>query len=127
MYRWPKFLCYILFSGFCFSACNYEAAALQGVWQADAFYQNDQLQAVVLDSIRLQCSENGLYEFHSTGFYHEKGRYRVAGKYLFVTDSTAATPSERAIKILSLAGDSLKLEMRDQNAQKQVLVFKKTG
>lgn len=127
MYKLPRFLWYVLFSGLLLSACNYEADALQGQWRASAFYQNDQLQTVALDSIRLQCSENGRYEFHSNGFYHEKGKYRVAGQYLFVTDSTAATPSERAIKILTVAGDSLKLEMRDQNAQKQILVFKKAS
>ncbi|MCC6282269.1 MAG: hypothetical protein IT262_16820 [Saprospiraceae bacterium] len=106
------------------SSCAPDARLLEGSWRLTGYYQDGQALAVPLDSVGLVLHPNQVYEFRSIGFYREKGAFRTSSNYLFLRDSTSAAMQERALKILFLTEDSLKLKM--QHAEKeQVLFFSK--
>lgn len=106
------------------SSCAPDARLLEGSWRLTGFYQDGQALSVPLDSVGLIIHPNQAYEFRSIGFYREKGAFRTSSSYLFLRDSTRTNPQERALKILFLTEDTLKLKM--QHAEKeQVLFFSK--
>ncbi len=108
----------------CLYSCTPDPQLLKGDWHIAGYYQDGQSVAAKLDSVRLEFHPDQTYEFHSVGFYHETGAYRTSGRYLFLMDSTAKEPKERALKILFLSNDSLKIEMRRDSVE-QVLFFAK--
>ncbi len=110
----------------CFTiiSCSPDARLLEGRWRLTGYYQDGQALSVPLDSVGLVLHPNQEYEFRSIGFYREKGAFRCSSSYLFLRDSTKNDAQERALKILLLTEDSLKLKM--QHAEKeQVLFFSK--
>ena len=107
-----------------FSSCNPDARLLEGSWRLAGYYQDGQALSVPFDSVGLVLHPNQIYEFRSIGLYREKGAFRTSSSYLFLRDSTRTDAEERAVKILYLTADSLKLKM--QHAEKeQVLFFSK--
>lgn len=107
-----------------FAACGLDINLLEGQWQAIAFYENGQDAPAPLDSIAISFWADSHYEFRTIGFYREAGPFRVADSFLFLTDTTAKQPKERALKILFLSADTLKLQM-ERAGQGQVLFLKK--
>lgn len=106
------------------SACAPDARLLEGAWRLTGYYQDGQAIPVPLDSVGLVLHPNQVYEFRSIGLYREKGAFRISSSYLFLQDSSRHDAEERALKILLLTEDSLKLKM--QRAEKeQVLFFSK--
>ena len=106
------------------SACAPDTRLLEGAWRLTGYYQDGQAIQVPLDSVGLVLHPNRIYEFRSIGLYREKGAFRTSASYLFLRDSTRRDAEERALKILLLTEDSLKLKM--QRAEKeQVLFFSK--
>lgn len=105
-------------------SCAPDPNLLDGAWHISGYYQDGQSIAASLDSVSLIFLPDQAYKFHSTGFYQETGKYRTSGSYLFLLDSTAKEPKERALKILFLSHDSLKIEMRRDSVE-QVLFFAK--
>lgn len=113
---------YLVLGALSLAACGLGSAPITGRWQAVAFYENGQSQAVPLDSVRLELTPENGYTFQSLGFYRESGPYRMSARFLFLTDTTATPHQEHTIKVLDLFGDTLKIQMRRQN-QEQVLFF----
>ncbi len=103
-------------------SCGIDQKKLLGAWQAVAYFEMGQTVATPLDAVRINFSPSGDYNFKSIGFYEEKGRYRIAGKYLFLMDTTAEVPRERAVKILFVAADSLKIGM-EADGKKSTVFF----
>lgn len=108
----------------CAVACELDTQQLTGRWRAIALYEGGQTVPAPLDSVSLQFSENGSYRFGTIGFYREEGPFRVAGKHLFLTDTTAKTPKERTLEVLFLSNDTLKLRM-EKGGSEQVLFLEK--
>ena len=105
-----------------FCSCGIDQNKLIGSWQAVAYFETGQTINTPLDAVRISFSLSGDYNFKSIGFYEEKGQYRVAGKYLFLLDTTALLPKERAMKILLLDPDSLKIGM-EADGKKRTVFF----
>lgn len=110
---------------FFWAACSPDPQLLEGQWQAVGLYEAGQSLPVPLDSVRLQLAGGQAYSFRALGHYHEEGRYRCAGDYLFLTDSTARTPRERALRILLLSEDTLKLRMQVEGREQVLFLAKK--
>lgn len=94
-----------------FYSCTVDQQKLVGSWQAVAYFEMSQTVNTPLHDVRLTFSATGDYSFNSIGLYEELGQYRVAGKYLFLLDTTVVLPKERAVKIHYLSNDSLKIGM----------------
>lgn len=112
------FLTLVLFS------CTVDQHKLSGTWQAVAYYEAGQAVNTPLQAVRLSFDNNGNYNFKSIGFYEEAGQYRVAGKFLFLRDTTVPNPVERAIKVQYLSNDSLKIGM-EADGKRRVVFFGK--
>lgn len=107
-----------------FAACGLDVNLLTGHWRAVAFYEKGQSLDAPLDSVALLFTGAGQYEFHSTGFYRERGPFRVSGEHLFLTDTTEEPAQEHVLKILFLSADTLKIQMKKGDSE-QVLFLKK--
>ncbi len=108
----------------CMSSCAPDVRFLDGAWALTGYYQDGQSVSAALDSVSLVFGSEKTYEFRSVGFYRENGTFRTSGNFLFLLDTTAQEKKERALKILFLSDDSLKLEMRHDSVE-QVLFFTK--
>lgn len=108
----------------CVTSCTIDPQLLAGAWRVSGYYQNGQSVAATLDSVRLEFQPDHTYAFNSVGYYRESGTYRSSGNYLFLTDTTAGEPKERALKILYLTKDTLKIAMQ-RDSLEQVLFFTK--
>lgn len=97
---------------------------LIGNWQAIELYEMDSLLNIDLEEVRLSFTENGTYLFTGTLRYLETGKYRLSSDFIFLQDTLKAESLERPIKLLTLANDSLSVEMKD-NHKKRILNFKK--
>ncbi|MEZ4892308.1 MAG: hypothetical protein R2778_04750 [Saprospiraceae bacterium] len=105
-----------------FMACSVDSSMLSGDWHAVGFYMNGQDVPATLDSVKLSFTNSGNYTFKSIGFYEEKGSFRLAGKYLFLKDTTADKPAEKVFQVLYLSEDTLKLGM-ESSGQEQTVFF----
>ena len=103
-------------------ACSPDASLLKGQWKAAAFYQEGQTVQTPLDTVSLEFNDNGSYSFRSIGNYYENGKFRLAGSYLYLTDQSVEKPKERAVKVVYLSKDTLKIEMQAKE-HKQTLFF----
>ncbi|MCA0236195.1 MAG: hypothetical protein LCH81_07410 [Bacteroidetes bacterium] len=108
----------------CLSSCTVDPQLLGGAWRVSGYYQNGQSVAAALDSVQLEFQPDKTYAFKSIGYYRESGTFRTSGNYLFLTDTTASAPKERALKILYLSKDTLKIVMQ-RDSLEQVLFFTK--
>lgn len=107
------------------TSCATDPKLLEGAWQAAAFYQNGQSVTIPLDSVEMVFSPNQTYTFRSIGLYREKGAFRTSSRYLFMRDSTGNPSQERALKILFLSTDSLKLKMQQEGSEQVLFLVKK--
>jgi len=107
-----------------FLACSPDPAYLPGKWKAAAFFENRRRVEMPLDSVALTLTPDGGYEFRSIGYYRESGPYRLAGAYLYLTDTTDTPQREHTVKILHVSPDTLKLLMQSGD-KRQVLFFSK--
>jgi hypothetical protein len=105
-----------------FCSCSIDQKILHGTWQAAAYFEMGKTVDTPLDAVRISFSPSGDYQFKSIGYYEEKGQYRVAGKYLFLLDTTTLAAKERAVKILHIAADSLKIGM-EADGKKSTVFF----
>ncbi len=108
----------------CAVSCELDTQHLTGRWRAIALYEGGQTVTAPLDSVLLHFSENGNYKFGTIGFYREEGPFRVAGKHLFLTDTTEKTPKEHILEVLFLSNDTLKLRM-EKDGNEQVMFLTK--
>lgn len=106
------------------ASCALDTSLLNGHWVPVAFFEDGQSLTAPLDSVALVFQENGVYQFRSIGFYRESGPFRVAGKHLFLTDTTEPPPRERVLRVLYLSGDTLKIQMK-RSGKEQVLFLKR--
>jgi hypothetical protein len=105
-----------------FAACSPDPVHVPGNWKAVAFFEDRQRVQMPLDSVALLLTPEGSYVFRSIGYYRESGPYRLAGAYLYLTDTTDTPQREHTVKILDVSPDTLKLLMQSGD-KRQVLFF----
>ena len=103
--------CVLIFLLLCCASCSLDVKKLEGHWQAAAFFENGQAANTSLDEVSMDFYPSGRYSFRSKAHYSEFGTFRNSGHHLYLTDTTAVSPSVRKIKVLYLSNDSLKIEM----------------
>ncbi len=118
---------WIFFLGclFGFASCAPDPKLLEGNWKAAAFYQNGQSKTMPLDSVEMVFYPDQIYTFRSIGLYRERGVFRTSSRYLFLRDSTGNPLQERALKILFLSNDTLKLKMQHEESEQVLFLVKK--
>lgn len=104
----------------CLASCTPDVRLLEGSWKIAGYYRAGQSIAAPVDSVGLVFHPDQTYEFRTMGFYRERGAFRTSGSYLFLLDSTRNEAQERALKILYLSEDSLKLEMKRDSLEEIV-------
>lgn len=97
------------------TACQaeYQEEALHGQWSAVAITEEGSPLAVDPSLIRLQFLPNGMYAYQSTLNYKEAGSYFLESRYLYTRDTLNQASTERAVQVLQLAADTLRLKMMD--------------
>lgn len=98
---------------------------LLGRWEALEVTEEEQPMEVDLSEIRFAFFPDGTYRFHSTLNYREAGRYHLRDHYLLTTDTLAAGALEKAVEVLQLHPDTLRLRMME-NEKERILVLTKT-
>ncbi|MEM9849637.1 MAG: hypothetical protein AAF847_17240 [Bacteroidota bacterium] len=100
-------------------ACNpstQKEDLLRGKWEATELLESDSSLQVNLNEIWFVFDDQQNYYFHSTLNYEEAGRYELSGNLLYTTDTTRTTAKRKAVKLLELDENNLKIEMKDQQA-----------
>lgn len=102
------------------SACKdgLDKDLLVGKWQAVELYEQDEQVEMDLNPVYFEFFENDRYYFQSTLKFSEAGRYYTVGQLLYTTDTTAAEPFEKAVKVTQLSRDSLAFLMNDKGTKK---------
>lgn len=70
---------------------------------------------------------DGTYQYRSTLDYQEAGRYRLQPPYLFTTDTTRETGTEKAVEMLVLQSDTLLLRMVQDGKEQRLLLLHSDG
>lgn len=104
---------------------NSQKDPLLGRWEALEVTEEEQPLEVDPSEIRFTFFPDGTYRFHSTLDYREAGRYHLRNQYLLTTDTLAAAASEKAVEVLQLHPDTLRLRMME-NEKERILVLTKT-
>ena len=97
---------------------------LVGKWTAVELLENNDSLAVNLDEIWFSFDENQQYSFHSTLNYNEAGTYEVVGDLLYTTDTINEISQRKAVKLLELNENSLKIEMKVKKAVRILSLIK---
>lgn len=110
---------------FILTACQpYSEAELYGEWKIIELTEEGDSLAVDLNELGFQFKENGRYHFQSTLKYEEAGTYRLDGPFLFSTDTTQESTTEKAVEILQLSGDTLILLMQEAGKDRSMILKK---
>ena len=105
----------------CFLACNqFDKNSLIGHWKAIKVFEEGKEMELDINPIHFSFDKNDRYEYHRTIGYQEAGKYILTGDLLLSTDTTRTDGKEKAVKIIQLVKDSLKLEML-ANDKKQTI------
>ena len=107
------------------TGCYVDERTLHGRWQAAAFYENGRPLPAALDSVALSFLENGVYHFHSIGYYREDGYYRTSMHYLLLTDTSADPAREHILEIVNLSTDTLTLRMERGDAEQTLVLVRR--
>jgi len=97
---------------------------LVGNWQAIELLEAGQPVEADIQVVRFQFNNHKQYNFFGTLNYHEAGTYDVESKYLYTIDTLNRATTEKAVEILQLTEDSLKLKMNDGGKERLMLLKK---
>lgn len=97
---------------------------LVGSWQATGLLENGQPMDADIEVIHFQFNTNDQYTYAGTLNYHEAGTYAVESKYLYTMDTLNQATTEKAVEIIQLTKDSLRLKMSD-GGKERVMFLKK--
>lgn len=110
-----------------FSACEDQPSRtdlLSGSWQATSITEEDRPLKVQPEEISFYFSPDQTYEFRSTLNYREAGRYQLRKDYLITRDTLAPGGKEKAVEIIQLTPDSLRLRMIDRENERILQLVK---
>lgn len=110
-----------------FMYCTVEKAKVIGNWQAVEFYEWGKPMAINLDSVQMDFSEDGRYQFRSSAYYSESGLFAIKGKFITLRDTTGNEGDKTKTMIISEISESrIKLDM-EKEGKKQELIFERKG
>lgn len=109
------------------SACKdgLDKDMLVGKWQAVVLYEQEEKVDMDLSPVYFEFFPNDRYYFQSTLKLSEAGRFYTVGQLLYTTDTTAAQPFEKAVKVTQLSQDSLAFLMNDKGTKKALQLVRK--
>lgn len=97
---------------------------LVGNWQAIELLEGGQPMEADIQVIRFEFDKNRQYNYFGTLNYKEAGTYSVESKYLYTLDTLNQATTEKAVEILQLTKDSLRLRMND-SGKERLMILKK--
>ena len=111
---------------FLLTACDsgYQEEQLHGSWTAVAITEEGTPLAVDPSVIQLSFFDNQQYTYQSTLNYREAGTYSVASDYLYTRDTLNQASTEKAVELLMLSQDSLKIKMMEAGKERRMVLVK---
>jgi len=94
------------------SNINFSEKDLTGTWQAVLLTEGQDTFMYDLNNVRLNFEEDKRYSYQGNLKNQEAGTYHLIGKILYTKD-TINSNAEKAVEIMNLQNDSLKLKMND--------------
>lgn len=97
----------------CLSACGprYSPEELDGNWSGIEFTEEGDSVLIDPTELKFYFSETGTYTYDGTLRYREEGEYRLERDLLVTKDALVDTAAEKAVRILTLNPDTLRLKM----------------
>ena len=93
---------------------------LVGTWEAYNITEEDEPIEVDYPSVMLKLNPDGTYEYKGTLNYREAGRWLLESRLLHTKDTLKPDGEQRSVYILSIAKDSLELQMAEQEKTRKM-------
>lgn len=106
------------------SCATINKSLLVGKWQAIELLEDGQPMEADIEVIHFQFDKNRQYTYAGTLNYHEAGVYSIESKYLYTLDTLNQATTEKAVEIVQLTKDSLRLRMND-TGKERLMILKK--
>ena len=113
------FICFVLITA-CQPKQKWPNEALHGKWDTSSWINLNNQQAIN-GQLDFNFKEDGRYVL-DYGSKQVEGKYWIEGEYLHTIEDQQ---SEMKVKILTLTGDSLKIDMNRGGRMEQVILTKK--
>lgn len=88
---------------------------LIGTWEAYNITEEEEPIEVDYPSVKLMLNQDGTYEYRGTLNYREAGLWSLESRLLQTKDTLKPDGEQRSVYILSIARDSLELQMAEQD------------
>lgn len=107
-----------------FACDTVDGSKLKGYWKADRVTEIGEPLDLDLSEIAFEFKQNGRYSYYNTPSLSEEGRYEIKGNRLFTTDTTGASPMQKAVEIIRLDQDSLHIRMNYGGKEQVLYLFR---
>lgn len=105
--------------------CNqYDKSQLIGTWKATKVLEEGNAMKLKPNEISFSFNQKNQYQYTGTIGYQEAGTYRLEGDLLLSKDTTRQGHKEKAVKILQLHSDSLRIEMLADGKEQTIHLVK---
>lgn len=108
------------------SACQggYQEEQLHGKWVGVAVKEEGTPLAVDPGLIQLEFSPEETYTYKSTLDYREAGTYFIEANFLYTRDTLNQASTQKAVELLQLTADSLKIRMMEGEKERRLTLVK---
>ncbi len=108
------------------SACQsgYEEEQLHGRWVGVAVSEEGSPLAIDPSQIQLHFLPDQRYTYRSTLDYKEAGSYFIDASYLYTRDTLNQASTEKAVELLKLKEDSLRIRMMEGGKERMLTLVR---
>ena len=108
------------------SACEggYQEERLHGKWVGISVTEEGTPLAVDPGLIQLEFSPDETYTYESTLNYREAGTYFIEADFLYTNDTLNQASTQKAVELLQLTADSLKIRMMEGKKERRLTLVK---
>lgn len=107
------------------SGCRkYSKSKLLGNWQAVSLTENNKAVEMSLDGVSMHFNSDGGYLYNGTLTHKEAGFFDLSGNLLLTLDTLNQGSSEKAVELIELNADTLKIKMKE-GVNERILAFKR--
>jgi len=108
------------------SACQggYEEEQLHGRWVGVAVTEEGSPLAIDPSQIQLRFLTDQRYTYRSTLDYKEAGSYFIDANYLYTRDTLNQASTEKAVELLKLKEDSLRIRMLEGGKERMLTLVR---